>query len=59
MWSNLFGGVNGFENVNKERLIEWPQSDLFEPVLQHVTDAADIVISNTMKQSGSKEEENK
>jgi hypothetical protein len=32
---------------------------LFEPVLQHVTDAADIVTSNTMQQSGSKEQENK
>jgi NADPH-dependent glutamate synthase beta subunit-like oxidoreductase len=51
--------VNGFENVDKERLIEWLRSDLFEPVLQHLTDAADMVTSNTMKQSGSKEQENK
>jgi len=50
--------VNGFESVDTGRLIEWPRSDLFEPVLQHVTDAADIVTSNTMKQSGSKEQEN-
>jgi len=32
---------------------------LFEPVLQHVIDVADIVTSNTMKQSGSKKQENK
>lgn len=51
--------MSGFENVDKERLTEWPRSDLFERVLQHVTVAADIVTSNTMKQSGSKEQENK
>jgi hypothetical protein len=51
--------VNGFENVDKERLIEWLQNDLFEPVLHHVTDAADIVNTNTVKRSGSKEQENK
>jgi len=51
--------VIGFENVNKGSLIEWPRSDLFEPVLQHVTDGADIVTGNTMKQRGSKEQENK
>jgi hypothetical protein len=60
MWNNWFGDVNGFEKVKKARLItEWLWSYLFEPVLQHVTDAADIVTSNTMKQSGSKEQENK
>jgi hypothetical protein len=51
--------VNGFENVDKERLTEWLRSGLFEPVLQHVTDVADIVTSNTVQQSSSKEQENK
>ena len=51
--------MNGFENVDKERLIVWSQSDLFEPVLQHVTDATDIVTSNTRKQCGSKKQESK
>lgn len=59
MWNDWFGNVNGFENVDKKRFIEWPQSDLFNPVLQRVTDAAAIVTSDTMKQSGSKEQENK
>jgi len=51
--------VNGIENVDKERLIEWPRSNLFEPVLQRVTDEADIVTSSTMRQCCSKEQENK
>jgi hypothetical protein len=37
------------ENVDKEKHVEWLWSDLFDPVFQHVTDAADIV-STTMKQ---------
>ena len=59
MWNDWFGSVSGFENVDKKKFIEWPQSDLFDPVLQRVTDAANIVTSDIMKKSGSNKQENK
>jgi len=49
----------GLKMSTKGRLIEWPRSDFFEPVLKHVTDGAYIVNSNTMKQSDSKEQDYK